>query len=63
MKRYPVGNDHNGWAHWYIKRYNLTKHHHAEQLAMYYMLLALRDKTWTDKAPPLPHMSRNRLAR
>lgn len=39
--KYP--NDNLGWHKYYAKRYGKTLHHHTEWLAIWYLLLHLRD--------------------
>ena len=41
LSRYP--NDNLGWHQYYARRYGRTLHHHTEWLAIWYLLLHLRD--------------------
>lgn len=43
LGKYPVGSDNLGWHRYYAKRYAKTLHHHTEWLAIWYLLLHLRD--------------------
>ena len=47
LNKFPLSGDHLGWHRYYAKRYGKTLHHHAEWLAIWYLLLHLRDSEVT----------------
>lgn len=47
LNKYPMSSDNLGWHLYYAKRYSKTLHHHTEWLAIWYLLLHLRDSEVT----------------